>query len=112
MQKARGNWNLLDVLNALNIKLNETDKTDWLNTNNENDKDSLLAGLFAIEYLQNNYMGIYKLVIEKGNSFIQAKFPKQMIDLAQKVVKKYLKISISTSHESSDFLKVIPVFGY
>lgn len=89
LQKSNGNWNLTEVLNTLNIKLNETETIEW---SNKDDKDILLAGLFAIEHLKNSCSSVYKLVIEKGNSYIQNKYSQQMIDLAQKVVVKYLKV--------------------
>ena len=88
LQKSNGNWNLSDVLNTLKIALNETDKIEW---SSEDGKDILLAGLFAIEHLKNSCSDVYKLVIDKGNSYIQNKYSQEMIDLAQNVVRKYLK---------------------
>lgn len=88
LQKADGKWILSDVLIALNIKLNKSDEMEWLKNKKEN-CEALLAGLFAIEHLNKNCGDLYKLVVEKGNSFINSNFSKQMIESALKIVKKY-----------------------
>ena len=89
LQTASGKWELAQVLVALNVNLSDDDKREWLNK--DDGRDELLAAMFAIGHLNSGCGDLYKLVVEKGNKYIEDKFSKQMIQSALKVVEKYQK---------------------